>query len=129
MNSRAAALTGILSSTGVLHFVRPRTFDSIVPPALGNRRFWTYASGAAELGCAALVAVPATRRIGGLCSAALLVAVFPANIYTVKKYWNRPRGRAIALARLPLQVPLVHLAWRIAAGTDADDTDNTGKAQ
>lgn len=119
MNRRAFAMTGILSIAGVTHFLRPELFDPIVPPQLGNRRFWTYASGAAELGCAALLAVPSTRRFGGLCSTGLMIAVYPANIYTVKKLWRRPKGRAIALARLPLQVPLVQMSWKIANGTDS----------
>lgn len=112
-------MTGILSVAGVTHFARPELFDSIVPPQLGNRRFWTYASGAAELGCAALLAAPSTRRFGGLCTTALMVAVYPANIYMVKKLWHRPKGRAIALARLPLQFPLIRMSWKIAEGTDA----------
>lgn len=117
MNRRAFTMTGILSVAGVTHFLRPEIFDSIVPPQLGNRRFWTYASGAAELGCAALLAVPSTRRLGGLCTTALMVAVYPANIYAVKKLWHRPRGRAVALARLPLQIPLIRAGWKIAEGS------------
>lgn len=114
MDHRTVAMTGILGVSGVTHLLRPATFDAIVPPALGNKRFWTYASGAAELGCAAMLALPTTRRFGGLCTAALMVAVYPANIYTVKKYWYSPKGRAIALARLPLQIPLIRIPLRIA---------------
>lgn len=120
MNLRASAFAGLLGIAGVTHFVRPQPFESIVPPGLGSPRAWTYASGVAELGCAALLANPATRRFGGLCTAALMVAVYPANIYTVKKHWKSPKGRAIALARLPFQVPLVRAAWTIAKGPDAD---------
>ncbi|MCH8566255.1 hypothetical protein LTH96_11080 [Nesterenkonia sp. LB17] len=118
MNStqRAASMAGLLGVAGVMHFLRPAPFDAIVPPQLGNRRRITYASGVAELGCAALLAVPATRRVGGVCTAALMLAVYPANIYSVRRYWHRPRARNIALARLPLQVPLVRAAWRIARG-------------
>ena len=118
MNRRALTMTGILSIAGTAHFARPEMFDSIVPPQLGSRRFWTYASGAAELGCAGLLAVPATRRLGGVCTAALMVAVYPANIYMVKKLWHRPKGRAIALARLPLQFPLIQMSWKIAQGAE-----------
>lgn len=113
-------MAGLLGLAGITHFLRPETFDSIVPPQLGNPRFWTYASGAAELSCAAMLTVAGTRRVGGLCTAALMVAVYPANIYTVAKVWHSPKGRAVALARLPLQVPLVRTAWKIA-----DDADST----
>lgn len=116
MKLQTLTMTGILGLAGVAHFLRPQTFDSIVPPRLGDPRVWTYASGVAELACATMLTVPATRRLGGSASAALMVGVFPANIYTVKKHWHNPRGRAIALARLPLQVPLVWMSWNIASG-------------
>lgn len=111
---RAASMAGLLGAAGLMHLVRPAPFDSIVPPLLGSRRLITYASGVAELCCAGLLAVPATRRAGGACTAVLMIAVYPANLYSVKKFWRRPAARSIALARLPLQVPLVLTAWRIA---------------
>ncbi|WP_040341162.1 DoxX family protein [Brevibacterium casei] len=115
---RALFMSGLLGFAGTMHFIRPQPFDSIVPPSLGNRRAWTYASGVAEIGCAALLAVPTTRRLGGAATAALMVAVYPANIYTVVKHWKSPKGRAIALARLPLQIPLVQMSWAIARNGD-----------
>lgn len=114
MNWQTLTMTGLLGAAGITHFLRPQTFDSIVPPRLGDPRFLTDASGAAELGCATLLALPPTRRLGGLAATALMIAVYPANIYTVQKHWRRPRARAIALARLPLQVPLVWMSWNIA---------------
>ena len=47
---------GFLGTTGVLHFAKPEHYDAIVPRALpGSARFYTYASGAAELGIAGLL--------------------------------------------------------------------------
>ena len=41
---------GFLGTTGVLHFAKPEHYDAIVPHALpGSARFYTYASGAAEI--------------------------------------------------------------------------------
>ena len=114
MKWQTLTMTGLLGAAGITHFLRPEPFDSIVPPRLGDPRFLTYASGVAELGCATLLALPPTRRLGGLAATALMVAVYPANIYTVQKHWHNPRARAIALARLPLQVPLVWMSWTIA---------------
>jgi uncharacterized membrane protein len=112
----AAALAGLLGVSGVGHFARPGFFDAIVPRSLpGEPRSWTYASGAAELGVAAALAVPRTRRLGGYAAAALFVAVFPANVSMALRWSGRsPRERAIAYGRLPLQVPLVVWALRIA---------------
>lgn len=47
----ATALAALLTTTGVLHLVAPAPFDAIVPRSLpGTPRFWTLASGVAELG-------------------------------------------------------------------------------
>ncbi|SCG68986.1 DoxX family protein [Micromonospora coxensis] len=112
----AAALAGLLATAGVTHFVAPRSYDRIVPRALpGSARFWTYASGVAELAVAAAVAHPATRRHGGLAAAALFAAVFPANVQMAADWRDKGAARrAVAYGRLPLQVPLVWWAWRVA---------------
>lgn len=110
------ALAGLLGTSGVLHFVSPKPFDSIVPRSLpGSPRTWTYLSGAAELVVAAAVAHPRTRALGGLAAAGLFAAVFPANVkMAVDLRHAPPFVRAIAYARLPLQVPLVWWGLRVA---------------
>lgn len=112
----AAALAGLLAGAGVLHFVAPDFFDAMIPDALpGDPRAWTYASGVAELGVAAAVAVPRTRRLGGYAAAALFVAVFPANVWMAIDWSDRSLAeRAIAYARLPLQIPLIWWAVKVA---------------
>ena len=99
-----------------MHAVRPEPFDSIVPRALpGSPRAYTYASGIAEVATAALIAVPSTRRLGGLAAAALLVAVFPANVQMAIDWRDAPpKKQAIAFGRLPLQGVLVAQALHIA---------------
>jgi uncharacterized membrane protein len=118
MSRRSAALAGLLLSSGIAHFVRPAGFDAIVPPQLGPPRPWTYASGAAELVCAAGLIIPGTRRLAGWASAALFVGVFPANITMAADAWpsrhDRPGYVAGTLARLPLQIPLVSWAVSVA---------------
>ena len=97
----ALRLAGLLATTGTLHFVKPQPFDALIPSALpGTARFWTYASGAAELGLAGLLAAPRTRRLGGS------LAVFPGNLKAVRVV-RHPVWKAVTIARLPLQVPLV----------------------
>ena len=105
-------LAGVLAGAGVLHLVRPEVFGPLIPSFLPAPRVWTYASGVAELVCAAAVAVPRTRRLGGLASAALLVAVFPGNLWMVLEPGDVPRW--VAIARLPLQVPLVLWALQVS---------------
>nr|WP_211214571.1 hypothetical protein [Actinomycetospora chiangmaiensis] len=102
---------------GVLHFAAPAPFDALVPPWIpGGARFWTYASGVAELAVGTAVAVPRTRRLGATAAVGLFLAVFPAN---VQMAWDWRRRSwpwlAVALGRLPLQYPMVTHALRVRA--------------
>jgi uncharacterized membrane protein len=116
MKKDALGLAALLATSGTLHFLTPRPYDSIVPRSLpGSRRTWTYLSGAAELAVAAAVAHPRTRRAGGLAAAALFVGVFPANVKMAVDWSTAsPAKRAIAYGRLPLQLPLILWARRVA---------------
>ncbi|GAA2746824.1 DoxX family protein [Kitasatospora cinereorecta] len=111
----ARLLSGLLLGAGVAHFAAPRPFDAIVPRVLpGSPRTWTYLSGAAELAVGAAIALPRTRRAGALAAAGLFAAVFPANVKMAYDWRHRPAPlRAAALARLPLQAPLVAWALRV----------------
>ncbi|WP_380165525.1 hypothetical protein [Jannaschia sp. R86511] len=110
------ALAAVLLGSGVMHLVRPRVFDSIVPRWLPpSRRFWTVASGLAEIGVGLAVARPGSRRVGGYAAAGLFVAVFPANLWMAWLWRHRPLAQRVGvLARLPLQVPLVAWGLRVA---------------
>ena len=118
----AIALAGLFLTSGAMHFVRPEPFESIVPKRLPSRRALVYASGAAEIVCAVGLLVPRTRRVAGLASAALLVAVFPANVTMTGQAKRRldrdptDTGRqgylAATVARLPLQWPMIRAALR-----------------
>lgn len=126
----AAGLVVLLTSTGILHFVVPGPFDAIVPEQLpGSPRTWTHLSGAAELAVAALIAVPRTRRLGGLLAALLFVVVFPANVKMAIDWSDRPAWmRALVYGRLPLQIPLVLwavLVYRRAAARPGRNTSNS----
>ena len=74
---------------GTVHFVAPKPFENIVPAELpGSLRFYTYASGVAELTTGALLLVPRTRRLAGLAAAALFVSVFPAINIVALRVWR-----------------------------------------
>jgi uncharacterized membrane protein len=113
----ARALAGFLTVAGAMHFVTPRFYDAMIPPRLpGRPRSWTYASGVAEIGVAAAVAAPRTRRLGGLAAALLFIAVFPGNVQMAidAHHRDRPaRERFVLLLRLPVQLPLVLWALRV----------------
>lgn len=100
-------LCGLMGGSGVLHFLIPGPYRGIVPAPLRTRAAVIVAvSGVCELVCAALLAVPRTRRVGALLTAVLLVAVFPAHVQMAVDSRGR-RYAALAWVRLPLQAPLV----------------------
>ena len=106
-------LAALLAVAGTTHLVRPWWYDGLVPPLLpGSARTWTLASGIAELLVGVAVAAPRTRRRGGLAAAVLFVAVFPGNVWMAVEPGGVPRWAA--LARLPLQVPLVLWGLQVA---------------
>ncbi len=119
--SPATVLAGALIGAGATHAVVPSFFDAIVPPWIpGPPRFWTYASGVAEVAVGAAVAVPRTRRLGGYAAVALFVGVFPANVWMAWDWRRRPWPyRAAAFGRLPMQVPMITHALRVGRAAPA----------
>jgi uncharacterized membrane protein len=110
---------------GVTHFVATASYERIVPRWAGDTRRVVLVSGAAEIVCGTLLLGRRTGRVGAWLTAALLVAVFPANVEMAldagtehQAVPDMPAGRfrSIALARLPLQLPLVGWAVRVAKG-------------
>jgi uncharacterized membrane protein len=115
-------------SAGLLHFWRPEFYVQIMPPSLPWPLALVYISGACEVlgGCAILPA--RTRRLAGFGLIALLVAVFPANIFMLMHPqpvagWDVPVW--LLWARLPLQGVLIAWVWRVTQERRqrADDVD------
>ena len=105
-------LAATLTTTGLLHLLAPRTFDGLIPSWLpGEARLWTYGSGVLELLCAGGMFVPRSRRVAATATAGLFVAVFPGNLEMAVHPGGLPRW--LALARLPLQIPLVLWALQV----------------
>ena len=101
---------------GVMHFVIPRTYESIVPDYLPAHRALVYASGVAEIAGGTGMLHPRTRRIASWWSIATLIAVFPANLHMAlhpERFRMIPGGRPALIARLPFQA--LFIAWARAA--------------
>ena len=63
----AYRLAALLLGVGTVHFVAPKPFDEIIPAELpGRPRFYTYASGVAEIGIGGMLLVQRTRRLAAL---------------------------------------------------------------
>ena len=104
---------------GVMHFVIPETYESIVPDWLPAHTELVYASGVAEIAGGLGVMHPRTRRVASWWCVATLVAVFPANVHMALNPgdYEVPGGAAALYARLPLQ--LLAIWWALAAGRRA----------
>ena len=92
------------------HFTNTEGFERIVPPYLPAARVLVYVSGIFEILGALGILLPATRAFAGWGLVALLIAVFPANVYMATaaiKFGNFPPQPWMAWARLPLQFVLI----------------------
>lgn len=74
-------LVAFFGFAGIMHFVRPHSYEAIMPPWVPLHREAVIVSGLAEIVGAAAVAYPPTRGLARWWLLALLVAVFPANVY------------------------------------------------
>jgi uncharacterized membrane protein len=109
-------LAGIFTGSALLHFLIPKGYEKMIPPAIPKKREIVYASGVAE----ALSAVGLWRRWkwGGTLGAAILVAVFPANVQMLLdagsgKSPGPMDDKRLLAARLPLQIPMLWWAWKV----------------
>jgi uncharacterized membrane protein len=113
--SRSQRLLGaFFIGAGLNHFVNPRAYARIVPPSLADEAGrLVVISGVAELAGGAGVLLRRTRRPAGLGLIALLIAVFPANLYMAREPERfRPIPRWALYGRLPLQPLMMLWAWR-----------------
>jgi uncharacterized membrane protein len=114
LRTDAKVVVGAFLASGVVHLVRPQTFEPLMPDWVPAHREVIWASGVAELLCAAGLLLPPTRRAAGLASAAVLVGVFPGNVKMAVDASRTPNDgfKAVAFGRLPLQLPLIRGALR-----------------
>lgn len=119
MKLSRVALVAFFTLAGAMHFLRPRFYEAMVPPAIASRKREIVAvSGVAEVAGAALVLHPASRTLGRWWLLALLVAVFPANVHMAVNPEQVPGldlrkvPRWALWARLPLQPLAMLWVWQ-----------------
>ena len=96
---------------GLWHFVHPATYLTIMPPVLPQPLLLVYLSGVAELLGGLGLLWGRTRRLAGWGLLALLLAVFPANIYMALVHEQLHIPGWLAWGRLPLQPVLMWWVW------------------
>ncbi len=96
---------------GALHFINPKMYEAIVPPYLPAHRELVLVSGFFEMLGGVGVLPAKTRTAAGFGLIALLIAVFPANLYmaTAAGRFAGVGPPWVFYARLPLQAALI--AW------------------
>jgi uncharacterized membrane protein len=109
-------LAAILGTSGCIHLGKPEVYEPIMPKMIPAHREVIFASGVAELLCAAGLLVPRLRKPAGWASAALLLGVYPANFKMAADaaQTRSTKFKAIAWGRLPLQVPMIRTALKAA---------------
>ena len=107
------ALALLFIAAGIWHFVHPATYLAIMPPPLPQPLLLVYLSGFFEVLGGAGLLFARTRRWAGWGLLALLVAVFPANVYMALAHEQLGIPGWVAWGRLPLQVPLLWWVWRV----------------
>jgi uncharacterized membrane protein len=110
------ALTLLFVLAGSWHFVHPATYLAIMPPQLPQPLALVQVSGIFEI-LGGLGLLPhRTRRLAGWGLLALLVAVFPANVYMALIHEQLGIPGWVAWGRLPLQLPLMWWVWQAMKG-------------
>lgn len=97
---------------GVNHFVHPDFYLKMMPPYLPWHAELVYLSGVIEILLGVLVLIPKFTRLAAWGIIALLVAVFPANLYLAMNPQLMPDVSPTAhLIRLPFQLVFIAWAW------------------
>ncbi|MDL2358189.1 MAG: DoxX family protein [Pseudomonadota bacterium] len=119
MSARAigrALLAAFFVIGGVLHFVVPASYASVMPAWLGWHAQLVAISGACEVLGGVGVLIPRLRRGAGLGLMLLSIAVLPANVQMLLNSIDdgRPGWQIILLVlRLPLQAALLWSIWYV----------------
>jgi uncharacterized membrane protein len=98
---------------GLNHIRVPKLYLRMMPPALPSHKTLNLLSGLAEFLLGIALCIPALSSYAAWGIIALLVAIFPANVFM---YTNERAGMGlpkwVRLVRLPLQVVLILWAWQ-----------------
>lgn len=96
---------------GINHFINPKIYLRIIPPIFKSKKIINWGSGAAEIILGVLLVTP-LQPLAAWGIIALLVAVFPANIYQLQQKGAGMKVPLWALwIRLPLQGVLIWWAY------------------
>ena len=96
---------------GVMHLISPNFFLKIMPPYLPLHLELVYLSGVFEIGLGICLLIPRFSRFAAWGIIALLIAVFPANIYLYQHQEIVPASPTVHFLRLLFQGALIWMAF------------------
>jgi len=102
---------------GTLHFMVPDFYTAIIPSSFPAPAALVALSGVAEIAGGVGLMMPRVRQAAGVGLVLLLIAVFPANLEMLRLARLRNGSgwlEAVLWLRLPLQVVLIWLVWRLS---------------
>jgi uncharacterized membrane protein len=111
-------------AAGVNHFRSFAFYCDIVPPMFPSPGGLVIVSGIFEIVGGAALLIEPLRRLAGWGLIALLIAVFPANIYMAVSEHFADSGlpRWALWARLPVQGILIAWVWYVALARKRNET-------
>ena len=99
---------------GIDHFINLEFYLSIMPPVFPLHTEAVYISGFFEILGGVCVLIPSLRKIGGWGLVALLISVYPANIYMAMTPQAFPEiSIELLYFRLPLQFLFIYWAYSV----------------
>lgn len=111
---------------GANHFRNPDFYAKIIPPIFPARRTLVAVSGVCEIIGGLCLLIRRLRTAAGWGLLALLVAVFPANVYMAVAPQGLPHGNLpiwLLWLRLPMQAVLIGWVWWVSLARPSSDRD------
>lgn len=106
------AMAMLFIAGGCMHFLATRLYASVVPGYLPAHRELVLISGAVEVAAGAALLMHRMQRVAAWTLIALLIAIFPANLWMAQHPELYPFVPVWTLwVRLPLQAVLIWWAW------------------
>ena len=104
---------------GANHFINSDFYLKMMPPYLPWHLFLVRLSGVLQIALGILLLIPKFSRLAAWGMIALLIAVFPANLFMAMNTDSFPEfSRGALYLRLPLQLVIIAWAYWFAHGEE-----------
>ena len=118
-------LSAFFTYAGFHHLFAPAFYVSIMPPWIPGHLALVYISGVFEIMGGVGVLIPRFRSLAGIGLVALLIAVYPANLYMAFNPELFPDIPVVALyVRLVLQFVAFYWAYSVTRADSVTRTDS-----